>query len=254
MRFKSCVPGDHSRVRPRLERLGSDGTELVQIDGLLTKREAAYLAREGARAGYHHSELVHDDDEGDVDDEIRTSSSADPEMSDPVAQCVSARLAKIAGTRPSLAEALQVVRYSPGQQYKAHWDTDRKNKLGRAKTVFAILEERGLTKGRCGGATSFPNLVAKDGKKPLRVYPKVGRALMWENVRPHGSRDNNTLHSGEKVTCPGAHKVGLNSWAEEDRSLRHKKRKRFRSTSAGRRRSRTHPRVRRKDTPVRSRG
>jgi hypothetical protein len=46
----------------------------------------------------------------------------------------------------------------------------------------------------------------------LKVYPKKGNAIMWSNRTLNGKLNEDTLHSGEKLTCQGSHKVGLNAW------------------------------------------
>ena len=118
-------------------------------------------------------------------------------------------------------ESLQATRYMNGQQFKSHHDDDAatgsRGRQRRLKTLFTYLQaDWDLPTGACGGTTLFDRLRQEDGQ-PLRVYPKVGRALMWNNWGDDCRRDLRTYHRGEKVTCPGVEKLALNAWfhAEE---------------------------------------
>ena len=108
-------------------------------------------------------------------------------------------------------EPLQATSYARGQRYRSHHDDDEGNTSPqrRLKTVFAYLQATGLAAGECGGATAFYKLRGADGRR-LRVFPRLGRALMWNNWR-NGERDMRTVHGGEPVTCD-TEKIGLNAF------------------------------------------
>lgn len=109
---------------------------------------------------------------------------------------VAARLATLAGRDPTCAEALAILRYRPGQEYKPHYDwldpdTLARDPLGRAgnraATVIAYLYEPDS-----GGATVFPRL-------GLKVSPKTGNALHFANCAASGEPSRLVLHAGEPV-------------------------------------------------------
>jgi prolyl 4-hydroxylase len=103
-------------------------------------------------------------------------------------------------------EPLQVVRYSPGQFFKPHYDyfipgakgsTSQLQRGGqRTVTIFVYLNDS-------DGDTVFPKL-------NLRVTPRKGAALFWNNVKSDREENSDTLHGGEapKETV----KFGLNIW------------------------------------------
>ena len=134
------------------------------------------------------------------------------------------RKTKNAGMPAGSLEQLQATRYATAQQYKSHHDDDfdagSTGHQRRLKTIFAYLQADGnLPTGDCGGATRFDRLRQQNGK-PLRVYPTVGRARMWNNWADDGERDLRTHHRGEKVTCPDAEKIGLNAWFHGEKKRR----------------------------------
>jgi prolyl 4-hydroxylase len=47
----------------------------------------------------------------------------------------------------------------------------------------------------------------------LEVLPKVGTAIFWHNLDPHGMVDRKTLHAGSAVI--NGTKIGLNIWTRE---------------------------------------
>ncbi len=212
--MQSCLPTDSSRVHPVLKQLTSTAPIVTQIDGLLTPAEASYLVQKAHDAGFEASEIQGSGD-GEVSS-LRTSRTAFLREDDPVVECVRRRLATVAAMPVEGLERLQATSYSTGEYFEGHHDDDAatcsKGHRRRLKTIFAYLQaDEGLPSGACGGATRFDRLRQQDGQ-PLRVYPAVGRALMWNNWNDAGQRDLRTHHRGEKVTCPGVEKIGLNAW------------------------------------------
>lgn len=117
------------------------------------------------------------------------------------------------GARPALlerSEQLQVIEYSEGGFYRAHYDHRVGVTLPRHATVLAYLCDTPR-----GGATWFPNAEV-GGATPLlpcggvevgpaaegggvRVLPRRGRALVFWSVREDGAQDDRSLHSAEDV-------------------------------------------------------
>jgi prolyl 4-hydroxylase len=132
------------------------------------------------------------------------------------------RIAELLGCWVHQIEALQLVRYLPGQFFGVHHDMGDlladddvslpKKQLGvkrRLVTLFCYLNT--LEKDQ-GGCTHFPAV-------NLRVKPKKGRAVLWSNITPEGLPEPRTIHAGESVqAAPGKEvvKYGLNIWICEE--------------------------------------
>ena len=144
---------------------------------------------------------------GDAED----GDEEDPAV-DPVVQRVIERACYLSGLSPAHAEDVQVVQYTPGQEYREHTDyfspfqdakyDERTGTAGnRLVSVFCCLAQ-----ATRGGATVFPKL-------GLEFILQRGDALLWMNVERNGKLDGRTLHAGRPVE-EGA-KVGLNVWLRQ---------------------------------------
>ena len=206
----SCLPGDPRTLHPVASQLRTKSPVITQVEPLLFPEEASYIVRRAEEAGFKPSATGGGKER--VIDEYRTSSTALLPMEDPVVACVAKRLATLAGMPASSVETLQVTRYMKGKQYRPHTDDDsrRPPRRKRLKTIFTYLSDEGLAEGKCGGATKFARL--RSAGRPLRVFPRTGRGVMWANYTPEGKLDGRTEHAGEPVTCAGATKWGLNAW------------------------------------------
>ena len=205
----SCLPGDPRTLRPVASQLRTKSPVITQVEPLLFPEEAAYIVRRAEESGLKPS--VTGGEKERVIGDYRTSSTAALPMKDPVVACLAKRLATMAGMPASSVEPLQVTRYTEGQQYRPHTDDPRRApRRKRLKTIFTYLSDEGLAEGKCGGATKFERL--RSAGRPLRVFPRKGRGVLWANYTPEGKLDGRTEHAGEPVTCAGAAKWGLNAW------------------------------------------
>ncbi len=129
--------------------------------------------------------------------ELRTSHDAqfDVVQEDLALRLVQARMAAAAGLPLDQAEHLIVLRYEPGQEYRPHRDylppgaiaRDRPSAGDRARTICVYLNDV-----EAGGTTTFPHA-------DLRIEPRAGDAIIFDNLLPDGSPDANTLHAGLPV-------------------------------------------------------
>ncbi|RKP25905.1 hypothetical protein SYNPS1DRAFT_4791, partial [Syncephalis pseudoplumigaleata] len=106
-------------------------------------------------------------------------------------------------------EQMQVVRYLPGQEYRAHYDfmsTDEQlmgNEWTRLRgqrlaTMIVYLQEP-----VAGGNTTFPSL-------GISVAPRKNDALFWYNLNQDGLEDWRTVHRGDPVV--EGEKWAMNLW------------------------------------------
>ena len=213
----SCLPNDRRTVRPVFRQLHSEKAVVTEIENLLLPEEAAYLVDIGKQSGFKDSTVVKNGSH--ERDEQRTSRTAFLSKNvDRVVDCIGQRIATIANQPVTHMEPMQVTDYTHKQEYRAHHDyfDGEKGSAERTTTVFAYLDEKNCSLRECGGSTTFHELKQPDGE-PLRVYPKIGNAVMWSNRTLDGGLNAHTLHSGEKLTCENAHKVGLNAWFRDQR-------------------------------------
>lgn len=214
--MQSCLPNDDRTIRPVLRQLHTKDAVVTEIQELMFPEETAYLQEHAAKQGFTASTVVAQTGKDEKDMRRTSQTSFLPKDRDAVIECISDRISTIAGQPKSHMEPMQVTDYTHKQEYKAHHDYfGVKGKPDRTTTVFAYLHSSQCETGKCGGSTMFHELKQHDNT-PLRVYPKPGNAVMWSNRTPSGGLNPFTLHSGEKLICPGAHKVGLNAWFRDN--------------------------------------
>jgi prolyl 4-hydroxylase len=192
-------------------QLNDTDAVVTEIQDVLLKEEAAYLIDVASREGWNDSTIV-TNGHSHIDRRRTSKSAFLKKNADPVLDCIGKRIATLAGQPTTHMEPFQVTDYTHKQQYKPHHDyLNNRSQSERTVSVFAYLDEHKCSEGKCGGSTTFNNLIQPDGN-PLRVYPKVGNAVMWSNRNGDGSVNPSTLHSGEKLICENSHKIGLNVW------------------------------------------
>lgn len=201
-------PGDLELIFKRMSRDGapfsprvlSQDPWVVVLEDFLSDAEVDVLIRKG---GHHFERSL----AGDGITPVRTSSTSwcnvDLCLNDPVVQAVRARIADLIGISWENAEHLQLLRYLPGEFYKAHHD---QNALAdsawgtRVLTFFMYLSNVDI-----GGQTRFNNL-------GIEVTPRKGSALIWPNVLVSSpdEADNRTFH--EAVAVEKGTKLSANFW------------------------------------------
>jgi prolyl 4-hydroxylase len=128
---------------------------------------------------------------------FRTSETCDLEPGEPAVQDLERRLLALNGIDPAHGEPVQGQRYAVGQEFKAHTDYFEPDGAdwerycaipGQRTWTFMIY----LNEVEAGGGTRF-NIPRKI------VQPETGKLLAWNNRRPDGRPNPNTLHHGMKV-------------------------------------------------------
>lgn len=189
-------PGESSTDRllakAGMQRAPSAKIELFQCRGFLSAELCEELIAL-IDAGRRPSTIA--DDNGDS--YFRTSETCDLSASEPAVQRLEAMLLELNGIDPAHGEPVQGQRYAVGQEFKAHTDYFTPDGLdfhkfcsvaGQRTWTFMIY----LNEVVAGGATRFKTV----GKT---FQPEAGKLLCWNNRRPDGSVNPNTLHHGMKV-------------------------------------------------------
>lgn len=157
------------------------------FEGLLTAQECDYLA---AAAGEFEPSMVYDPAGQLVRDTIRTSDGATFhwDIEDPAIHAINRRLAAVSRTQYDAGEALQVLRYAPGQQYRPHFDWVDSAPNQRLWTALIYLNDEYE-----GGATAFV-------RTGIEVRGRTGDVLLFSNAAPDGHGDDLAEHAGMPVT------------------------------------------------------
>ena len=131
------------------------------------------------------------------DENYRTSESCDMDRWSPDVRPIDEGIAGLLGLDPLYGETMQGQRYAPGQQFRAHHDYffqtesywERVTQDGGQRTWTAMIY---LNTVEEGGATWFP-------QAGIRIAPKRGLLLAWNNMSADGSPNQLTLHEGMPV-------------------------------------------------------
>jgi prolyl 4-hydroxylase len=192
------------RSPPKLRRIETDKFSAYTLEGFLSPKECARLV---ALVSHHlsPSQTTYDS----PDKEHRTSTTAYLcHLKSPVALGLDDKICRTLGMRAEYSEGSQAQRYDVGQQFKAHWDCFRPDTLvyqrmagvrGNRTWTFMVY----LNEGMEGGATRFTEI-------DHAVQPRLGMALLWNNLNADGSPNLATKHAGEPVTR--GHKVIITKW------------------------------------------
>ena len=120
---------------------------------------------------------------------IRTSEGAHVAVTqeDLVINALNRRIAAVTGTSLAQGEALQILSYRPGMEYKPHFDTLPAEANQRILTVLVYLSD-----DYEGGETRFMST-------GLCFKGRKGDALLFWNVLPNGEADPAAQHAGLPV-------------------------------------------------------
>ena len=178
--------------RPGVQRIPSDKLELFQCRDFLAAELCERLI--GLIDRDRRPSTIADDN---GDKYFRTSETCDLKPGEPAVVELEALLAELTGIDPAFGEPVQGQRYAQGQEFKAHTDYFEPNGAdwdrycsvaGQRSWTFMVY----LNEPQAGGATRFKTI-----KKTIQ--PETGKLLGWNNRRPDGRVNPNTLHHGMKV-------------------------------------------------------
>ncbi|HVL78925.1 MAG TPA: 2OG-Fe(II) oxygenase [Sphingomicrobium sp.] len=183
----------HVTCRARLAQITptviSTDPYLALYPQLFSPAECHYLAVLGT-PWLHRSSVLGLDGEARFDEVRDAESCSIPHLAeDLVVQEINRCIAEATGTRWGWGEPLNILKYSPGQQYRPHHDgTGSDNVSVRLLTALIWLNDQFE-----GGETDFPKI-------NIKVRGGVGDMLVFRNVTLDGNFDERMIHAGLPVT------------------------------------------------------
>lgn len=178
--------------KPGVLKLPSGNLDIFMARSFLNEEECAEL-RGRIDAERQPSGVL-----GDYPDpEYRTSESCNLNPYEPFVKSIEEKITALMGIDPVQGESIQGQRYAPGQQFKPHHDffyTDQEywkemDKVGGQRTWTAMIF---LNEPEAGGQTNFP-------KANIRITPRTGNLLTWNNMDEYGEPNPYSLHQGMPV-------------------------------------------------------
>lgn len=181
----------------------SDSPAVTLFPRLFTSGECDYL-RKLAEPLFAPS-TVFDSSRRLVRDPIRTSDGGTIHwlIEDPAVHALNRRLGAATGTSADQGEAIQILRYRPGQQYHPHLDFVRVSGNDRVLTALTYLNH-----DYAGGETCFV-------RTGLKVKGRKGDVLVFRNAAGDGGPDPMAEHAGLPVTT--GTKYLASRWIREQR-------------------------------------
>ena len=194
--------------RVALKRFPSDRLELYTAESFLLPEECEELT-EIIKRTLRPSTISHD---GTADAAFRTSRTCDLVGGEPAVRALDEKICGAMGIDPALAEPSQGQYYELTQEFKPHTDYFEPYELERNSTptlgqrtwTFMVY----LNDVESGGETAYVNI-------RLAIPPKQGMAVLWNNLKPDGAPNYDTLHHGTPVKA--GHKAIITKWFRRPR-------------------------------------
>lgn len=183
-----AIDGNGHPTTPLVVEPLTDDRSVRRVRGALSVAECTHIAN--AASDLLAPAVVVDPRTGrHVPHPIRTSDAGvlSPLREDPVIRAINVRIAALSDTQVTQGEALTVLRYRPGQQFRLHADVLPQVRNQRVATVLVYLND-----GFGGGETTFPD-------HGLTIRPKAGDAIIFDNVDAQGRPLATARHAGEPV-------------------------------------------------------
>lgn len=176
---------------PNAVKVDSDRVELYILENFLNTEECQKII--DIMRGHLRPSTIGGKDE--PDQYFRTSKSSDLALLNTTfVKELDQRICKIMGINSSYSEEIQAHLYDVGEQFKPHTDYFEPNSvefeqfasdMGQRTWTFMVY----LNDTERGGGTRFVNL-------NKTIYPRKGRALIWNNLHSNGAPNYDTLHHG----------------------------------------------------------
>ena len=197
---------DRLSRNPSAFRIPSDKLDIFVVRDFLSPSECAHLVRRIDRERVPSQILSPSEDP-----DFRTSESCNMQPDEPIVRQIEDKLTDLTGIQIEHGETIQGQRYAVGQQFKPHfdyfhptepyWPAMERSGGQRTWTAMMFLNVPGE-----GGQTAFP-------EAGLKIAPRAGNLLAWNNLDANGAPNPFTLHQG----CPvlSGTKYVITKWYRE---------------------------------------
>ena len=174
----------------------SDLPEILLFPSLFSPAECDFII-EAAAPVLRPSFVIDPVTHKEVPNAVRTSEGAAFPFVDenPAIHALNRRLAAASKSEVRAGEPLQVLRYSPGQQYREHSDALPGVTPSEQRVLTFLVY---LNEDYEGGETAFPKI-------GLKVGGRRGDGLLFRNATPDGEPDPLALHAGLPVVSGVKH-------------------------------------------------
>uniref|UniRef100_A0A6C0LXX5 Fe2OG dioxygenase domain-containing protein n=1 Tax=viral metagenome TaxID=1070528 RepID=A0A6C0LXX5_9ZZZZ len=183
---------------PNATKIDTNKAQVFEVENFMNEIECEQMINIMKRTGYRKSTFTKSSGKN-YEDNYRNSSTCDfnkikAGIDLKVVQALENRISKMLGINSSYSEPIQGQYYEVGQQFKQHCDFISENEKhkdniskvnGNRSWTFMIY----LNDVEEGGETHLINLNYK-------CKPKMGKALIWNNLDKFGKGNYNTLHAG----------------------------------------------------------
>lgn len=192
---RAQVPRANLQV-PNLAAHGGEKAEFFIADGFLSREECDEIA--SLILAQLRPSTISTPPGGEYDKAFRTSRTCDLSDQLPAVGRLDTKIAQAIGFDRAMAEPTQGQHYEVGQVFKTHTDFFKPyeleqysmGELGQRTWTFMIY----LNDVEGGGETEFPDL-------GMKVQPKKGRAVIWNNLLASGEGNHATRHQSLPVTA-----------------------------------------------------
>lgn len=177
---------------PSVHKVPVDRAELFAVSNFIAPAECAQLIEMIDRVAQPSRTFDHGYAAG-----YRTSYSGDVERNAPFVRMIERRIDDLLGIPHLFGETIQGQRYLPGQEFGPHndwfftkasyWRDEKRRGGQRSWTAMAYLNEV-----EEGGTTDFTRI-------GVSIPPQAGALIVWNNARPDGMPNDDTLHTGTPV-------------------------------------------------------
>ena len=183
-----AIDGEGNPLAPPVGIERSEDPDVRHFPALLTSAECDFLRRVTGDA--FEPSMVFDSNRKLVRNDIRTSDGATIHwlIENPAVVALNRRIASISGSAYEDGEALALLRYSPGQEYRPHFDFVDTVANRRLQTALIYLND-----GYDGGETQFI-------RTGLTVKGDKGDVILFRNDGPDGRVNPLSEHAGLPVT------------------------------------------------------
>jgi prolyl 4-hydroxylase len=193
----SAILKKRAKLKPLKPVMQLDAPRVMVFEGLLSDEECDTLIQL-SQAKMLDSRVL-DPTTGDyVKHPERTSRGTHFEhQSNAVVIAIENRIQAMFGFAANQQEAIQILHYNVGGEYRPHYDFFPPTEAGSQAAITAAGQRLAtlimyLNTPEEGGATGLPNI-------GLIVSAKKGNAIYFENIDQQGKPDTKTLHAGLPV-------------------------------------------------------